>query len=159
MERHGIPYNPDFVIIDDYMKLKETEGTYLLAKKYFSDHEVPTAFVTISDVFAFGLIKALKELGFRVPEDVSVIGFLDNRVGRYFEPALTTVVQPMDKMGNTSMNLLLDLVEKKEPAERRIVFQAELLKRNTVAAVRTADKPIIGAGKSTAKENVHEHIT
>lgn len=133
LEKNGLLYNPDFVIIDDSTKLKETAGTYEVAKKWFSEKPLPTAFITLSDLFAYGLIKALKELGYVVPRDISVIGFCDNRIGDFFEPNLTTIVQPMEQMGATCMNMLLDMVEKNERYDTKLFFQAELLKRDSVA--------------------------
>ena len=151
LEKHEIRYNPDFVILDERLRLQETAGTYDIAKKYFQDRPVPTSFVTISDVFSFGLIRALKELGYRVPEDVSVTGFLDNPAAQYMEPGLTTVVQPTEKMGNVAMNLLLDLIEKKKLQQTRVVLEAELSVRDSVAPPQTAAPP----KKAARPESVH----
>ncbi len=139
LERNGLLYNPDFVIIDDSTKLEETAGTYKLVKERFSGGVMPTAFVTISDLFAYGLIRGLHELGYRVPEDVSVTGFCDNRIGDFFAPRLTTIVQPMEKMGAAGMHMLLDMIEKNERLETRIFFQAELMERDSVAPPRAAE--------------------
>ncbi len=151
LEQNGIRHNPEYVIIDDRLRLHETAGTYDIAKKYFQKRKVPTAFVTISDVFSFGLIRALKELGYWVPEDVSVTGFLDNPAGQYMEPGLTTVVQPTEKMGNAAMNLLLDLIEKKEPAETKVFLQAELSVRDSVAPPKIGAPPKQGETKPKAE--------
>lgn len=136
LEKNGLSYNADFVIIDDYTKLKETAGTYELVIKRFADGPLPTAFVTISDLFAYGLIRGLREFGCSVPEDVSVTGFRDNRIGDFFIPKLTTMVQPMEKMGASGMNMLLDLIEQKELPETKIIFHAELLEQDSVAPPR-----------------------
>lgn len=139
LEKNGLTYNPDFVIIDDSTKLQEAAGTYKIVKERFSGGVIPTAFVTISDLFAYGLIRALQELGYRVPEDVSVTGFCDNRIGDFFMPRLTTIVQPMEKMGASGMNMLLDMIERNERIDSRIFFQAELWERDSVAPPRTAE--------------------
>ena len=133
LERNGLRYKPEYVLVDDTTKLRETIGTYEAAKRYFTENPIPTAFVTLSDNFAYGLIRALEELGYSVPGDVSVIGFCDNKIGEIYRPRLTTIVQNMEQMGSGSMNMLLDLIEKKRKVDTRLVLQAELLERDSVA--------------------------
>lgn len=134
LQKHNFPFNPDFVIIDDTTKLRETAGTYASVKKHFKNRRMPSAFITLSDCFAYGLIKAVRELGYSVPKDVSVIGFCDDQIGEYFEPALTTIVQPMEKMGYFGMNMLLDLIENKNPETLNRVLHTDLAIRESVAA-------------------------
>lgn len=134
LERNGLDYNPEYVLIDDSTKLRETVGTYEMVKEYFSERPLPSAFVTLSDNFAYGLIRAIEELGYSVPGDVSVIGFCDNKIGEIYKPRLTTIVQNMEKMGEKSMNMLLDIIEKKRKVETRVVLQADLLERDSVAS-------------------------
>ena len=93
----------------------------------------------MSDLFAYGLIRALRELGYRVPNDVSVTGFCDNRIGDFFVPRLTTIVQPMEKMGAAGMNMLLDMIEKGERIDTKMFFQADLWERDSVAPPRAAE--------------------
>ena len=133
LQRNNIPYNPDFVVIDEALKLRETAGTYQAVLSEFAQKPLPTAFITLSDVFAYGLIGGLEELGYKVPQDISVIGFCDNRIGEFIKPKLTTIVQPMEKMGSTAMSILLDLIEGKKIEEPRVVYRTELLSRDTVA--------------------------
>ncbi len=140
LERNGLEFNPEYILVDDSTKLRETMGTYEAAKRYFSANPVPTAFVTLSDNFAYGLIRALEELGYAVPEDVSVIGFCDNKIGDIYKPRLTTIVQNMEMMGERSMSMLIDLIEKKRHVDTRVVLQAELLKRDSVLPPKTAAK-------------------
>jgi LacI family transcriptional regulator len=66
-----------------------------------------TAVCAIDDLRAFGAIRALFDAGLRVPEDVSVIGFDDLALSRYFNPTLTTVAQPTEKLGQLAAEALL----------------------------------------------------
>jgi DNA-binding LacI/PurR family transcriptional regulator len=66
-----------------------------------------TAVCAIDDLRAFGVIRALFDAGLRVPEDVSVIGFDDLAISRYFNPTLTTIAQPLDKLGQSAAEALL----------------------------------------------------
>src|SRR5690348_2741778 len=66
-----------------------------------------TALFAFNDISAMGAIRALREAGLRVPEDVSVVGFDDIRSAEYQNPSLTTVRQPLRKMGTTAAEAVL----------------------------------------------------
>ncbi|REE86173.1 LacI family transcriptional regulator [Paenibacillus taihuensis] len=86
-----------------------------------------------NDLLAFGAIKAMEEAGIRVPEDVAVIGFDDIFSARLFKPALTTVRQPIQDIGQELVNLLLLALET-EPERRtvrKIVIPTELIIRES----------------------------
>jgi len=76
---------------------------------------LPTAFVAINDVVAMGAINALQECGYRVPEDVSVIGFDDIPLAACFNPHLSTVTISADTIGRVATLLLIDLIEGNTP--------------------------------------------
>ncbi len=73
--------------------------------------KAPTAIFCSTDMLAIATIRALHNLGYRVPEDVSVIGFDGIPVGTWITPSLTSVVQPADEMGATAVRHLLERVE------------------------------------------------
>ena len=64
------------------------------------------------DMTAFGAIKVATEGGLKVPEDISIVGFDDIPMAAYYNPALSTVAQPMQKMGRRGAELLLESKEK-----------------------------------------------
>jgi len=133
LKKNKISYNPKFVIIDDSVRLNEIEGTYNIVKKFLENGEkIPTAFITMADFFAYGLIKALKEKGYRIPRDVSIIGFDNIIFSGFVDPPLTTVKQPKKLMGSTAMNLLLDIVEGREVKEKNIILPTEIIERGSV---------------------------
>ena len=67
----------------------------------------PTAIVAANDVAAFGAIAALLDMGLRVPEDVSVLGFDDISFARIFHPPLSTIAQPVYELGREALRLAL----------------------------------------------------
>lgn len=69
--------------------------------------EPPTAVFAVSDTLAIGAIKALRRAGRRVPDDIAVVGFDDLPLSAVFEPALTTVSQPMRDLGAQAAEILL----------------------------------------------------
>jgi LacI family repressor for deo operon, udp, cdd, tsx, nupC, and nupG len=80
---------------------------------------------------AIGAMRALKHRGFRVPEDVEIVGFDDIELAGLVDPPLTTVAQPAAEMGRRSAELLLRMAEGKQPAERSVILEPKLVVRGT----------------------------
>ena len=90
-----------------------------------------TAVVASGDTMAIGAIRALNSQGFRVPEDVAVVGFDDIELSRLLSPTLTTIRQPQQQIGRRSMELLLDLIDEKPMRNFRTVLDYELVIRES----------------------------
>ena len=105
-----------------------------------------TAVFCFNDIAAIGAIRALKDAGLRVPDDVSVVGFDDIQSAAYSTPSLTTVRQPLREMGKRGAQILLDRIanrESKYPSE--IVMATELVVReSTGPAPACASEPVLG---------------
>lgn len=108
------------------------EAGYDVARAFFTECPDATALFAMSDTVAVGAIRALRDLGRSVPEDVSVIGFDGVDIGRFTLPRLTTVEQPVEEIARRSVNLLLDMMEK-EAAPRHILVEASFRRRESVA--------------------------
>ena len=80
---------------------------WLYTRRLLARPERPTALFCISDVLALGAVQAARELGLRVPEDLSVVGFDDVEYAVMGHPRLTTVRQPCYELGRTAGELLL----------------------------------------------------
>jgi DNA-binding LacI/PurR family transcriptional regulator len=94
--------------------------------------EPPTAVCCYNDMTAMGAMKAIRSRGLRVPEDVSVTGFDDLFFAEYLEPPLTTVRQPMRRMGQMAMENLLKLMSG-EDSVAQVKVEAELIVRGSTA--------------------------
>lgn len=94
----------------------EEEYTYNAVKSFirFHSEQLPDAFVAGNDLSAIGCIKALQSDGYRVPEDISVIGFDDIDIAQYFKPSLTTVRNPIARQGILAVDTLVSMIEEKE---------------------------------------------
>ena len=113
----------------------------LAAGKHF------TALFAFNDVSAIGAIRAFREAGLRVPEDVSVVGFDDVQSAAYQNPALTTVRQPLQRMGTLAATQVLEQISSGQlPAVQQIVVSPELVVRESTRPPRAsgvaAKKPI-----------------
>jgi DNA-binding LacI/PurR family transcriptional regulator len=95
----------------------------------------PTAVCCYNDMTALGAIRAIRAHGLRVPEDISVTGFDDLFFAAYLEPPLTTVRQPMWRMGQMAMENLLKLMSGEESVAQ-VKVEAELIVRGSTAKVK-----------------------
>jgi LacI family transcriptional regulator len=94
----------------------------------------PDAIFVASDMMAIGALKALREAGLQVPQDVALVGFDDIPAASAIEPALTTVRQPIERMGSMAVELLLSILEgphEEESPAHRIVLPTELVIRSS----------------------------
>lgn len=97
------------------------------------DH--PTGLFCCNDIQAIGALQAAKDLGLRVPEDVSIIGFDNTILASVTSPPLTTVAQPIEDLGHRAVDLLIEELkdERKEP--QKIVLKPELVIRDSAGRV------------------------
>ena len=103
-----------------------------------------TAIFCANDLIAFGAIRALLDLGKSVPGDIAVVGYDDITKARFFNPRLTTVAQPIEKIGETIVELLMETIEKGNVNPRNIIFDAELVVRESCGAKKANELKQIG---------------
>ena len=102
-----------------------------------------TAIFCFNDTSAIGAIRAIKDAGLNCPSDISVIGFDDIIVAEYFNPRLTTVRQPLHKMGWTAAQLLIQRIHlPDEPGPHDVWFEPELIVRESTSNISHASAPI-----------------
>jgi DNA-binding LacI/PurR family transcriptional regulator len=107
-----------------------------------------TALFCFNDTSAIGAIRAIQDAGLSCPHDISVIGFDDIIVAEYFNPRLTTVRQPLYKMGAAAAELLIKrILSPQEPYPHDVCFEPELIVRESTMVVHQASPP----GPSQAK--------
>ena len=111
------------------------EPGYLATQRLLAGGEPFTALFVFNDVSAIGAIKALREAGLRVPQDVSVVGFDDVESAAFQNPGLTTVRQPLRTMGALAAQTVLQQIS--APAlthAQQIVVDPELVVRESTCA-------------------------
>jgi DNA-binding LacI/PurR family transcriptional regulator len=102
----GLAVQPELVVQLDE-NICAPELGYPPAQKLLSQKKAFSALVSYNDLAAIGAIRVFRDFGLRVPEDVSVIGFDDIPGADYHSPPLTTIRQPLSRMGNTAARTLL----------------------------------------------------
>jgi LacI family transcriptional regulator len=127
----GLLFNPAYMKAGNW----EREKGYTLGKELLSLADPPTAIFSMNDIMAGGMIDAANELGISIPKDVSLVGF-DNRECSYsYSPKLTTMALPLNEIGKSSAQILIDIVSGKVVHhEKTIKLQCELIERKSVLA-------------------------
>jgi LacI family xylobiose transport system transcriptional regulator len=111
------------------------EDGYRLGLDLLRRPDRPTAVFTGNDLQALGLYEAARELGLRIPEDLSVVGFDDLPVARWVGPPLTTVRQPLTEMAEAAARLVLELGREERPAAgTRVELATSLVVRSSTGA-------------------------
>ena len=117
------------------------EKTTRIMKDYLKLEPIlPTAFFADNDYIAAGCCRALIELGYHVPEDVSIIGFDDSPIAKLMETPLTTMAVPKEKMGAMAVIRLCDRIKNKEMETIRISIMPRIIERGTVLDLNNFNK-------------------
>jgi DNA-binding LacI/PurR family transcriptional regulator len=131
----GIFIRPELIV-----QLEGMESTPLLgypSGKVLLARNVPfTALFAYNDISALGAMRAFQEVGLRVPEDISVVGFDDIALATYSIPPMTTVRQPLSKMGRIAAQTLVDRIEDRAPFVEEIAIEPELIVRASTGPPR-----------------------
>ena len=109
MREFSLPVHAEWIWEGDFTR----EGGFRAVKKHLQEHDAVqvTAIFASNDLMAIGAIQALKEVGYQIPQDISVIGFDGIEVGKYLSPPLTTVQQPIYRLGQKVSQVLVEQIE------------------------------------------------
>jgi LacI family transcriptional regulator len=129
----GIPANPELVVEGDFTDV----GGYACMQRLLPYK--PDAVFAASDTMAMAAIQVIQEHGLRVPDDIAVIGFDDIPQASRFRPALTTVRQPITRMGAVAAETLIDMIETGSTLPRQMVLHAELVIRESCGALHNTE--------------------
>jgi LacI family transcriptional regulator len=128
----GIPLDPALEVEADF-EISEGEEA---AASLLDLRNPPTAIFAFNDNIAIGTMRAARERGLRIPDDLSIVGFDDVEHATIVTPKLTTVRQPLAEMGRTAVSLLMRLVERQRIETLRIELATRLVVRESTAPPR-----------------------
>ncbi|MDN2479872.1 DNA-binding transcriptional regulator CytR [Vibrio agarivorans] len=132
LRRAGLEMKPEYVEYCDF----NFEGGVKGVRKLLSNSEPPTAIFCHCDTQAIGAIQEAKRLGFRVPQDLSVVGFDNIDFGLYCDPPLTTVAQPRYEIGRQTMLMMLEVLRGHDVRAGSRLLETELVIRDSAAPPR-----------------------
>lgn len=135
MAKAGLSVEPELMLDGD---LRQKSG-YAAARRMLMLPHPPTAVFAANDLMALGVMEVAAEMGKRIPEDLSLVGYDDNQIAALPEVQLTTVRQPAYEMGQLAAEILLEKLRpasRKDWVPRHITLRSELVVRRTTAPPR-----------------------
>lgn len=128
---HKIALNQEYLIND-----RDERGKYIDMEL---PEKLPTAFVCNCDQVAYNLISKLNSLGYKVPEDCSVVGFDNDIYAQISEPKLTTVEVDIEEMSRTAVRLIISKLKSKQKKWEQISVKGKIVYRNSVKNLNAAN--------------------
>ncbi|MES2459104.1 MAG: LacI family DNA-binding transcriptional regulator [Armatimonadota bacterium] len=135
MAEYGLPVPNEFVLATDWVKPEIVEpAVHALLAPGRPRETYPTAFLTAGDLMAMVTMRTARALGYRVPQDLSVVGFADFISATFADPPLTTIAQPFEEIGRCAARYLLDCAHATNPGSgAEIVIPTYLVVRASTA--------------------------
>jgi LacI family transcriptional regulator len=127
MTNAGIPIDESLIIQSDLTQ----RGGYEQAKRLLDREERPTAIAACNDLMAFGAVRAAQERGLSIGKDIAITGFDDIPMAEHANPPLTTVNQPIYKIGMMVCEMLIHLIRNEWLEESQIILEPELVLRQS----------------------------
>jgi LacI family transcriptional regulator len=135
----GIGVNPELLVQLESEDMSPQAG-YPVMKRLLEKTRDFTAVFAYNDLSAIGAIRALTDVGLRVPQDVSVVGFDDIPTAAFYSPSLTTVRQPLRDMGQIAASTLLGRLNESTEPPATIAVEPELIVRESTGPAPKALK-------------------
>ena len=140
----GIRIRPELTVQIDSMDSTPSLG-YPFGKQLLARRQPFTALLAYNDVSAIGAMRAFREAGMRVPDDVSIVGFDDIPAAIFSDPTLTTVRQPLQRMGQIAAKTLIDQIEGSAEYVPEIAIEPEFVVRNSTSRVASEFRQLSGS--------------
>jgi LacI family transcriptional regulator len=132
LEKAGLPVRDELIRIGNFRE----RDAYTAAMELLLQPERPTALFSANNLMVIGVMKAIRDLGLRCPDDVSVSSFDDFPWADVFQPNLTTIAQPVQAIGEQAAQLILDrIAHRNERPPRRVVLTGRLMIRDSCRPV------------------------
>lgn len=128
------------IVFDDSLVLEgnwQTSAGYEKTRELMAMEDPPTAIFCSNDRMAVGCYEALKELGLRIPDDVSVVGYDDEEVSRHLSPPLTTLVLPHREMGRWAVDKALSSIGTTATRHHLVKLECPLVERESIKPPRS----------------------
>ena len=135
LQNANIPIKNNLIITD--AEYPDRQNGFNSAKKIFSKNKNVTAVFAGNDAMAIGVLNYLKNNGYKVPQDVSLIGFDDVEADLMLNPPLTTIRVPKIEMGIEALKLLVNTLKNKKSLSKKILVPVELIVRESTSLCKS----------------------
>lgn len=130
----GIAFNEDYVVLDHIVKTEAQEAI----KTLMSLETPPTALVTKDDLIAYELVSHLEELGFKVPDDISIVSFNNLMLSEHSKPPLSSVDINIYDLGYEATNCLIEKIKSPSKLAKHIIIPTKLIERKSCTRIMEA---------------------
>lgn len=127
LSKAGIPFDASLVEYGDW----SYQSGYEAMQRLLAKAPQITALFAQNDQMAIGAMRALREAGRRIPDDVALVGYDDIPAAAYCDPPLTTIRQPMQQVGKVATHLLIELINDPDAERKEVLLKTELIRRGT----------------------------
>lgn len=134
LKEHGIPFDAGLVSSTLDIFGSGYEFGFNMMKSLMLKNPDMTAVVTMADIMAIGAAKAALATGHRIPEDISIIGFDGIEAAEYYHPALDTIAQPAQLIGQYAVDALTEVLQGGNT--QHVVLESDLIRRGSSARVQ-----------------------
>ena len=130
---HKIYYDENKIFIDKRLQLDKIKIGEEIIINYKDKIKTPAAIFGTSDLIIIGAMKAIENLGYLIPKDVSFLGYDNIYFSNYTKPPLSTIEMPTKKMGMLAVELLIDSLYEKRPNRKKLLLKTRMVERESVA--------------------------
>ena len=131
LKDYGISPSEENIILDEF----KVDSGYKNGKKMLSQEDHPTAIFAGNDAIGVGVYNAARELGLRIPEDISVVGFDHSLFSEIVYPKLTTIKTPIQEMCEKAVQLIVEIAVDKKNFKETITFEPTLMEQQSTQAL------------------------
>lgn len=127
IKNQGLVYNEDWIGQGSL----EVEGGIQATQEILEKGSMPTAIICTNDTMSVGSVRALKENGYRIPNDISIVGFDDAFIAEHTDPPLTTIRVAKEEMGEQATEIILKVISGNHPPTNEKKMPVELVVRKS----------------------------
>ena len=127
IKNQGLVYNEDWIGQGSL----EVEGGIQATQEIMEKGSMPTAIICTNDTMSVGSMRALKEKGYRIPNDISIVGFDDAFIAEHTDPPLTTIRVAKEEMGEQATDIILRVINGNHPPTKEKKMPVELVVRKS----------------------------
>lgn len=137
LAEHGLRVHEDWMLPGDFLEASGARATRTLFGELGATVETCDSIVAANDHMALGALRELRAQGIRVPDDVAVVGFDDDDAARTVDPALSTVAQPIERIGACAGELVIALLAGQDVEEENLIETEVVYRRSCGCGVAT----------------------
>ena len=129
--KNGLPLNVSYIKVGNW----ESESGYKYCRELMEMANPPTAIYATNDNMSFGVLKAAADMGIRIPEELSVIGYGRSGACELSYPSLSAIWAPLKKIGYIAGDYIVQLIRGSVPEEKKVFLPCKIINRASVGAV------------------------